>query len=112
VLVNAPATICRGSTLRYPSIEIRGFGPVLQQATQLERKGGAATPDDHATETAWMQGRGEERGAGADVGADHVGVLDPTLLMLAHALLAVLRTRANQACRCHYRRRGHPIQPR
>ena len=72
---SAAATISRGSALRYP-VEVGSFDPVLQHSIQLERKRGASTPDHKAPQAARIQGCGEERGPGADVGADDVRVVE------------------------------------
>ena len=74
--VSAPATICRGSALRYAS---RSGASTQSFSTPASWSGNAAPPlpDDEAAQPARMQGSGEQRGAGADVGADDVRVLEP-----------------------------------
>jgi hypothetical protein len=59
------------------AVEVGGFDPVLQPRSQLERDRRAAAADDQAAQPAWMQGRGEQAGRGADVGADDMRVLEP-----------------------------------
>jgi hypothetical protein len=58
-------------------VQIRGFDPVLEHPCQLERDRRASTAYDEAAQPARMQRGGEQRGVGADVGADDVWVLEP-----------------------------------
>jgi hypothetical protein len=54
--------------------------PVVEDPTELERIRGTAAPDDHASQSAGVVGSREQQGAGADVRADRVRVLEPELV--------------------------------
>jgi hypothetical protein len=81
-----PATISRVSAAI--SVEIGGFDPILQHPAQPERKRRGATADDKATKTPRIQGGGEQRGPGANVGSNHMRALQPEYVGEANHELA------------------------
>ena len=58
-------------------LRVGGLDPVLEQSAQLERNRGGAAADDQTAQPIRVVGRGEQRGRGADTGADQMRVLEP-----------------------------------
>jgi hypothetical protein len=62
------------------ALDVRCDDPVVEDPTELERIGGTAAPEDDAPQAAWVVGSREQQGAGADVRADGVRLLEPELI--------------------------------
>jgi hypothetical protein len=62
------------------TLDVRCDNPVVEDPTELERIGRTPAPDDDASQAAWVVGSCEQQGAGADVRADRVWVLEPELV--------------------------------
>jgi hypothetical protein len=74
--LTAAETISRGAV----ALDVRCDDPVVEYPTKLERKGRTPAPEDDAPQTARVVGSREQQGAGADVRADRVRVLEPELV--------------------------------